>query len=490
MNDEYDLEGALSGMDQGGEAATPPPPMPGLAATDPVMTLRMAKERMEQLTKLKEQMHQQAKARQAAMENLARAYSAPPDSGGMDPGLMALGHGIASAPASQALAGFTSGMQGMQEARQKLAERDWARQAAAAKIRAEAEQQNMTDVMNEGRLDSSMLSGGAFGRGGANIREYTNENGERIQVVTDPYSGQVTQRVLGKTKDSSASSAPHLKAGFQWMKNSDGTPKLDENGLPVQVAITDATNRPTSGSSTKAGSGYLSSLSPEDQNIVKGVAEGSIDPKSLSMKSDRREHILSAVRSYDPTYNQQRYPTAQRTLTNFTVGKQGDAVRSFNVAIHHLDTLSELGKALDNNDMPALNSISNYFSEHTGSPKVTNFEGARDLVADEVVKAIVGAGGALADREAAAKKIKAAASPAQLSGMIDTYKKLFGGQLNGLKQQYEAGTGRKDFNDSFLTPQGRAMSTTSAAAPGSPAQQVTPPHPKDIQDLLGKYGKQ
>ena len=45
-----------------------------------------------------------------------------------------------------------------------------------------------------------------------------------------------------------------------------------------------------------------------------------------------------------------------------------------------------------------------------------------------------------------AASINAANSPAQLKGVIDTYKQLLGGQLSGLKQQYEVSTGKKDFN--------------------------------------------
>jgi hypothetical protein len=169
------------------------------------------------------------------------------------------------------------------------------------------------------------------------------------------------------------------------------------------------------------------------------------------------------VSRYDPAYNQQRYITSLKTVNDFTTGKQGNTVRSFNVALEHLDTLDELGKALNNADTPTINRISNYFSQQTGSPKVTNFEGAKHLVADEIVKAMVGGGAALADREAAANTINAANSPKQLSEMIDTYKKLFGGQINGLKKQYEAGTGRKDFDETFLTSQGKKMAAQAHA---------------------------
>ena len=61
----------------------------------------------------------------------------------------------------------------------------------------------------------------------------------------------------------------------------------------------------------------------------------------------------------------------------------------------------------------------------------------------------MGSGGGVADREEAARTINAAQSPAQLKQVIDTYKQLMGGQLEGLRHQYEQSTGKTDF-DRFL----------------------------------------
>jgi len=143
-------------------------------------------------------------------------------------------------------------------------------------------------------------------------------------------------------------------------------------------------------------------------------------------------------------------------VKSFSDGKLGSTVRSFNVSISHLDTLDQLTDALHNGDAQAMNRASNYFKSQTGNPAPTNFEAAKKVVADEVVKAIVGTGGGVTDREEAAKTIAAANSPAQLKGVIGTYKELMRGQLHGLQQQYEVSTGRKDF-DKFLSPAAQAV---------------------------------
>jgi hypothetical protein len=165
----------------------------------------------------------------------------------------------------------------------------------------------------------------------------------------------------------------------------------------------------------------------------------------------------------------------------FTSGKQGNSVRSFNVSLSHLDTLSSLADALHNGDAKMFNKFGNYIAEQTGNPAPTNFDAAKKIVGDEVVKAIVGAGGGVHDREEAARVIASANSPAQLKGAIGTYQELMRGQLDGLQQQYEASTGRKDFNK-FLSQHAQ---DTRGPASNSPQKGA---HPPEINSLLSKYG--
>ncbi len=158
----------------------------------------------------------------------------------------------------------------------------------------------------------------------------------------------------------------------------------------------------------------------------------------------------------DQMTNKGKVAAENAAVKSFSDGRLGSTVRSFNVSISHLNTLDELADALHNGDAQALNRASNYFKSQTGNPAPTNFEAAKKVVADEVVKAIVGTGGGVHDREEAAKVIAAANSPAQLKGVIGTYKELMRGQLHGLQQQYEVSTGRTDF-DKFLSPAARAV---------------------------------
>lgn len=104
---------------------------------------------------------------------------------------------------------------------------------------------------------------------------------------------------------------------------------------------------------------------------------------------------------------------------------------------------------MKNGDYKLFNTIANRYLTETGHPEQNNFEGVRDIVADELAKAIIGGATALGDREEVKKRISSSSSPKILAGLIDEYRDLASAQLGGLRKQYESTTGRKDF-DRFL----------------------------------------
>ena len=218
---------------------------------------------------------------------------------------------------------------------------------------------------------------------------------------------------------------------------------LDPNSQDYKV-ISDAIKHETTFSPNAA------TMSPNQnyvENTAQMIANGQIQPLSgIAMRTPYGQAVMSRVSELNPSYSGATFANVKQAEQKFNVGKQGDTVRSLNVAVNHLDTLGQLSEALNNNDINMFNKIGNTFAQQTGNPVPTNFNAAKKIVADEIVKGIVGSGGGVADREEAAANINAANSPAQLKGVIDTYKQLLGGQLSGLKQQYEVSTGKKDFN--------------------------------------------
>jgi hypothetical protein len=188
---------------------------------------------------------------------------------------------------------------------------------------------------------------------------------------------------------------------------------------------------------------------------------------------NRAAELAAGIDGTDQRRNQlttkQGIANQGKAVAAFNTGKEGKAVRSFNVLLSHLDTLDSLSDALNNGNYQLVNKLGNSYNKATGNPAPTNFDSVKHIVADEVVKAITGGAGALGDREESAKAINGANSPAQLKGVIQNIKQLSVGQLGGLEQQYKASTGLDDF-EHYLTPAARLMraqhSEVARGAPG------------------------
>lgn len=168
-----------------------------------------------------------------------------------------------------------------------------------------------------------------------------------------------------------------------------------------------------------------------------------------------------------------------KAVKDFGTGKQGDAVRSFNTAIDHLDTMSKLATALENKDTRLFNTVGNAFAKATGQAAPTDFDTAKAIVGGEVAKALTGSNMALKDREEVRESISRANSPEQLAGSVRRMQELMGGQLNSLDLQYRTSTGRKDF-DNKLTPRSKEVlkdlrGGEQKAAPAATANVVTLP---------------
>jgi len=185
------------------------------------------------------------------------------------------------------------------------------------------------------------------------------------------------------------------------------------------------------------------------QKIAKLIGENKmLPPTGRALQSNFNQTVMGLVEDQYPDWKIGGTQAQIKGLKDFATGVPGNTVRSLNVAVNHLDTAKELSNALNNNDIPALNKAANALSQATGSPTVTNFDAARNIIADEVAKGVLGNGaGALADRVEFSDKIRNSSSPAQLAGTIDTWQKLLAGQLGGLKQQFkDVGGTDNEFN--------------------------------------------
>jgi hypothetical protein len=174
------------------------------------------------------------------------------------------------------------------------------------------------------------------------------------------------------------------------------------------------------------------------------------------------------------------YSQEQKAIRDFATSKQGQAVNSLSVAVDHLDTLRNLSAALKNGNFPAFNQIAQRWAQENGKQAPTNFDAARQIIGQEIVKAVVGGGGGVTERNQAQEILSRVRTPEQMEGAIETIEKLMAGQLRGLKRQYEVLTNRKDF-DKRLSPRALdvldslpAEGGSHTSTPGGGVSGVTP----------------
>lgn len=232
-------------------------------------------------------------------------------------------------------------------------------------------------------------------------------------------------------------------------------------------------------------------IETNDKTILTTLNRGTSGPVNLARfqaQTTARMHELGkSQRDIEMAGN--GIKTAGSTLTAFAKGKQGDLTRSMNVATSHLMTLDALGEALDNGNMKLANDLKNKLSDQFGGVPIAGYEAAAPLVGDEVAKAILGGGSALADREKFAAPLSSARNQASRRAATDTFKGLLVGQLHGLKGQYKNGTGLDDFEEK-LDPAVAAMLKNPQFAPGNnptnPAPATPQAQPKITNDAAGQ----
>jgi hypothetical protein len=215
------------------------------------------------------------------------------------------------------------------------------------------------------------------------------------------------------------------------------------------------------------GEPFLAALPAGRRSLLQAIAQGRAKPPQPGSRFGQAlaEDLARAFPNTDTTV----FATRQQTMNAFARGPEARTTRSLNVAIDHLGVLHDAALALESGNVPLFNKLSQRWQTATGGPLPNNAKAVAGIVADEVVKAVVGSGGALADRQDLKATLDTAGSPAQVKGITRSYISLMAGQANGLRQQYEQGTGNTDFGR-FLNPTTRKLLNIPKPGSGSGAQ--------------------
>lgn len=180
-------------------------------------------------------------------------------------------------------------------------------------------------------------------------------------------------------------------------------------------------------------------LDDNTERTAQAIAKGQLPaPAGMALLNPKNQRVLGRVMEINPQYDSTTVEAKKKAAKDFTSGTLGNALRSVSTANAHLDQLGELADAMQNGNTQIINKVGNYFATQTGDPKVTNFDAIKNIVGQEVVKAIVAGGGSAGERDEAAKIFSNASSPAQLKGAIQHYRMVMGAQSANLMEQRRA----------------------------------------------------
>ena len=215
-------------------------------------------------------------------------------------------------------------------------------------------------------------------------------------------------------------------------------------------------------------------LSDESLSYASGLISEGGDPKLSRKHMDqvyeyRTKHGLTPGGQIDAQVNLANEKTTEKAYS--PQGKQGQAIIALATAGQHLNLMSGLADALQNNDLKSINSLSQTIAAQTGEPAPTNFDATKRIVAGEIMKTVTSTGGGVEERKSLAADLDRANSPAQLKGVMNTYRDLLAGKVHALAGGYKSGTGKEFDYDRFGVPEWK---------PTEAGQPVTnyPPAPK------------
>ena len=181
------------------------------------------------------------------------------------------------------------------------------------------------------------------------------------------------------------------------------------------------------------------SMDSNAELTAQAIAKGQLPPPTgMALLNPKNQRILGRVMEINPSYDFTDVTAKRAAATAFTTGKQGDALRFVSTANAHLDQMGDLVAAMENHDTKVINRVSNWYKEQTGKPAPTTFDAVKNIVGQEVVKAIVANGGTGTERDEAAKSFSRSNSPAQLTEIIRHYRMIMGAQADNLLAQRRA----------------------------------------------------
>ena len=211
---------------------------------------------------------------------------------------------------------------------------------------------------------------------------------------------------------------------------------------------------------------YLDRLNPEDQEIIKGLADYTLDPTKTSslMRGNQRQRLLALTKRYAPDFDMKSFTAAQQYANPNT--KVGQNITSLNTLVGHIGYLQDALGNLEASGQPLENAVILTARNLTGDPTITNYDVAKEVVDNEAQRALSGVGvtqqgmerqGAILPRRRFGKQ----QAEQYVRAMSHILQARLGALESGYRQQI-----RRDPRDLITYPESRQILTRVFGGPG------------------------
>ena len=261
-------------------------------------------------------------------------------------------------------------------------------------------------------------------------------------------------------------------------------------GMQVEQKIGDTTisNKKTGGMEdlfAGAMTGQAPITSPEERTqfveglptgvkeVVQGLTNYDLDlSKVSSYRGNQRLQLAAAARIADPTFDMSQYPARAAFRKDFSSGKMGGNIRSFNTAIEHLSVLDNAIDKVPSNNMPAITAVQRGIAGKMAAKGktavgMTEERGALTAIAGELATIFKNTGGTDQEIDKWFQSYDPNASHEQKRQFIKTGTELMLGRLNALNNDYERVMGKPNDRPLISDDSQKAVERMAAKASGA-----------------------
>jgi hypothetical protein len=207
----------------------------------------------------------------------------------------------------------------------------------------------------------------------------------------------------------------------------------------------------------------LAGLDPATAALVKKIANYDALPASLG-RAPNRADLLGRAAMLNPDFNEANAKEAYTFKTDLgrsSATSAGGQVTSINTALHHLGTMLQANKALNDSGatspFPLVNKAKNAISHGSGNSAVNNWNQAKTYLSEEFAKLIKGGVASEGEIQAIQANLDASLSPQQRNDAIAQAAQFLQGRIDAIDKHRHDSLGEMAGDKSLMSPEAQRI---------------------------------